>query len=220
MLDLTTEQLLTTTRAVRRRLDFECPVAMSLIRECLEIALQAPSGSNVQGWHFLVVTDPGKRKALAELYRRSFESYKAMPHSVNARADSASPEDRRTAEGVRDSSAYLAANIERVPVHVIPCIEGRADREEGPTANRRQASLFGSILPAVWSFMLAGRCRGLGTVWTTPHLMYEKEAAELLGVPYDDVTQVALIPVAFTKGTEFERARRKRLDDVLHLERW
>ena len=218
-LPLDPDQLLTTTRAVRKRLDFERPVDLALVKECLEIALQAPTGSNAQGWHFLVVTDAGKRRALAELYRKAWEVYRTLPvaaHHVHADDPSMTAVQAR----VVASAQHLADNLERVPVHVIPCVAGRVEAVPPPLAVLAQASAYGSILPAVWSFMLAARARGLGTSWTTLHLWHEPEAAALLGIP-DDVTQCALIPVAHVKGRpEFRPGPRKPLDGVLHLDRW
>jgi nitroreductase len=210
-LDLTPDQLLSTTRAVRKRLDLSRPVEPKIIRECIELATQAPTGSNSQQWHFVVVTDAEKRKALADLYRKSWAAYSKQ------RAQIQDPQQARIMERVRSSSEYLAEHYHEVPVHVIPCIKGRLT-ESPDTA--RMASVWGSILPAVWSFMLAARARGLGTAWTTLHLVYEKEAAEVLGIPYDQVTQAALIPVAYTLGTDFKPGPRKPLDEILHWNAW
>jgi len=208
-LDLTPDQLLSTTRAVRKRLDFSRPVEPEILRECIELATQAPTGSNSQQWHFVVVTDAEKRKALADLYRKSWATYSTQGSRPQ------DPEQARIMDRVRSSSAYLAEHYHEVPVHVIPCIKGRV---EGSTTN--VAGFWGSILPAVWSFMLAARARGLGSVWTTLHLAYEKEAAEVLGIPYDKITQAALIPVAYTLGTDFKPGPRKPLDDILHWNEW
>jgi nitroreductase len=114
------------------------------------------------------------------------------------------------------SAGYLFEHLHEVPALVIACIEGRFDG--APLVV--QATTFGSILPAVWSFMLAARTRGLGTSWTTVHLAREAEAAEILGIPYDDVTQVALIPVAHTIGNEFKPATRRPLEAVAHWDAW
>jgi nitroreductase len=220
MLPLSPDQLLTTTRAVRRRLDLERPVELALVKECLEVALQAPTGSNAQGWHFVVVSDPAKRLGLAELYRRAWAVYEQMPfaaHHVHENDPSMSAVQAR----VVASAEYLARNLERVPVHVIPCVAGRVEAVPAPMAVLAQASAYGSILPAAWSFMLAARARGLGTSWTTLHLMHEAEAAKLLGIPHESVTQCALIPVAHvTGGTEFRAGPRKPLAGVLHLNGW
>ena len=221
LLDLSPDELLSTTRAVRKRLDLERPVPMEAVRECLRLALQAPTGSNAQGWHFVLVTDAGKRRELGALYRKAFEVYRTMPVSVHA-GEAAADDSAHAAQMARvvSSAEYLAENLSRVPVHLVPCVEGRVDQLQGPGATLGQASIYGSILPAVWSFMLAARARGLGTAWTTLHLMHEKEAADLLGIPYDAVTQVALIPLAWSKGTDFKPARRKPMEGVVHLNHW
>jgi len=199
---LTPDELLSTTRAVRRRLDLERPVERRLIEECLELAVQAPTAAFRQDWHFVVVTDPGRKAGLAELYRRSARSYFA------GRDPASSP--------MLASALHLVEHLHEVPVLVVPCVEGRLD-ELPPN---RQASKWASIVPATWSFMLAARARGLGTCWTTFHLAYEREAAAILGIPYDTVTQAALIPVAHTKGTDFRPGPRKPLDEVVHWEWW
>ncbi len=220
-LELTPDELLSTTRAVRKRLDFDRPVEASVIRECVERALQAPSGSNAQGWHFFVVTDEEKRNAIGEIYRKGFELYRGMEVSAHALAKAQEdPADTRQMERVVDSAEYLANNMHRAPALIIPCITGRMEQIPGDFAVIAQASQYGSILPAFWSFMLAARARGLGTSWTTIHLMFEEEVAALLGIPYQEVTQVALSPIAYTKGTDFKPARRKSLDGVLHVDAW
>lgn len=215
-LHLTAMEVLTTTRAVRKRLDFDRPVSMEVLRNCLDIALQGPSGSNSQGWHFVVVTDEQKRKAIADLYRQAFDDYAAGPNQpTHHHTDDAAM--AATQQRVLDSARYLADNLHRVPAMLIPCCSGRPDAPGAPLV--MQASLFGSILPATWSFMLAAREHGLGTCWTTLHLMYEKRIGELLGIP-DDVAQVALIPVAYTLGTDFHPAPRKSLEGLLHVDGW
>ena len=220
-LDLTVEELLTTTRAVRKRLDLERPVPLELIRECVEIAMQAPTGGNTQGWHFVVVQDQARRAALAELYQRGWKLYKKSPGSVFDLFAKEAPCPRKDQLGrVCESADYLVDNLQHVPIHVIPCINGRPDKMSGNFASVGLASIYGSILPATWSFMLAARARGLGTAWTTCHLMYEAEAAEILGIPYDAVTQVALIAAAYSKGVEFKKSLRNPIDDVLHIDKW
>lgn len=221
LLDLSAENLLLTTRAVRKRLDFDKPVDPALIRECLDVALQAPTGSNAQGWHFVVVTDADKRQEIGNLYAKGFEIYRGMQESAHALGELASDElDAKQMERVIDSAEYLAANLHRAPVLVIACVTGRMDQATGPASVIANASQFGSVLPAFWSFMLAARLRGLGTAWTTIHLMFEQQVAELLQIPFDKVTQAALTPVAYTKGIDFKPARRKPLDDVLHTNSW
>jgi nitroreductase len=220
-LELSTDQLLTTTRAVRKRLDTSRSVGMDVIRECLELAVQAPTGSNAQGWHFLVVTDASQRSRLAELYRRAFEVYRGMPVAAHAmHQDSPDAKLRASQQRVVDSAEYLSEHLHEVPAFLIPCLEGRVDAVPAGMGALAQGSAYASIIPATWSFMLAARARGLGTAWTTLHLMHEKEAAEILGIPFDEVTQVALIPLAYTRGTDFKPAHRKPLDGVLHVDRW
>jgi nitroreductase len=219
-LDLSADEVLSTTRAVRKRLDLDKPVPMEVIRECLALATQAPTGSNAQGWHFVFVTDPAKKAKIGEIYAARFAAYRNMDVSAHALVEGLEGPDKAQQERVIDSAEYLAENMGRVPVLMIPCVEGRTDQLTGPMANIAAASVYGSIIPAAWSFMLAARERGLGTAWTTLHLMDEKEVADLLGIPYDEVMQVALVPVAYTKGTDFKPARRKPLDDVVHVDAW
>jgi nitroreductase len=202
IVQLTPDELLSTTRAVRRRLDLERPVERGVIEECLSLAMQAPTAAYRQDWHFVVVRDRELRAGLAELYRRGAASYFA------GKATKGSP--------MLASATYLVEHIHQVPVLVVPCVDGRLD----DLPSNRQASKWGSIGPATWSFMLAARTRGLGTCWTTFHLAHEREAAELLGIPYDSVTQTALIPVAYTKGTDFKPGPRKPLDEVAHWDTW
>ena len=218
LINLTPEELLTTTRSVRKRLDFSRPVEPELIRECLELAVQAPTGANSQGWHFVVVTDQKKRNAPGDIYSRGYRLYRQKTAAVHPlyQGRSLPPEHATTLRKVRSSSEYLADHMHEAPVLVVPCIWSRVDNE--PTVE--QAGVWGSILPAVWSFMLAARLRGLGTSWTTVHLYYEQEAAEVLGIPYEQVTQAALIPVAYTLGTDFKPATRQPLERVVHWDAW
>ena len=212
-LPLTADELLATTRAVRRRLDLTRPVDRHLIEECLALAQQAPTGSNRQDWHFVVVTDPAKRAALADCYRRGWERYRA---AQEATPPSGHPARLARMGRVLASAQYLADHLHEVPVHVVPCVAGRTEGE--PVAV--QATRWGSVLPAVWSFMLAARARGLGTCWTTLHLPHEEEAARALRIPYEDVMQAALIPVAHALGTEFKPAPRAPLDTMVHWDGW
>jgi nitroreductase len=212
-LDLATvDRLLTTTRSVRKRLDFSRPVPPETIEECLAVALQAPTGSNSQGWHFLVVTDAAQKAGLAALYRKAFAIYanRIEPPQYGEGDPRASQAPR-----VRDSAQYLADHLHEAPALLVPCIDGRVENA-GVLA---QASIYGSILPAAWSFMLAARARGLGSAWTTLHLMYERDAAQLLGVP-DHVTQAALLPVAWFRGADFKPAPRVPVSRVTHWNRW
>ena len=209
------DEMLTTTRAVRRRLDLTRPVDPVLLRECLEVALQAPTGGNDQGWHFVVVSDAAKRAAVAEEFRAGAIEY-AQREKAERKRRTLTDDERAARKRVMSSSGYLFEHLHEVPVLVIPCVEGRFDG----AALTDQATAFGSILPAVWSFMLAGRSRGLGTAWTTVHLEREQQVAEILGIPCDDVTQVALIPVAHSIGDDFKPAKRRPLDDVTHWDGW
>jgi len=194
-LPLSFDEVVTTTRAVRRRLDLERPVERSVVEECLELAFQAPNGSNGQEWHWVLVDDPALRLAMAELYRAGMRD-----HSARDRAGEVpTPTNAATSASV----LYLAENMAEVPVLVVPTIGARY----GSATTFQQASRWGSILPAVWSFMLALRSRGLGSAWTTIHLYREREMAELLGIP-DGHSQAGLFPVAHTIGTDFQPADR------------
>jgi nitroreductase len=208
MLELIPDELLATTRSVRKRLDLSRPVGREVLEDCLRLAQQAPTASYAQNWHFVVVTDAEERAALGELWRGVAGPYLER----RAGAAAADPTVARISDAVR----HLAEHIHEVPVHVIPCVEGRTD---GAPAGV-QASRWASIIPAAWSFMLAARARGLGTVWTTFHLRHEREAAAILGIPYERVMQAALIPVAYTVGTAFKPAARKPLDTLVHWDRW
>jgi nitroreductase len=205
-LDLTPDELLSTTRAVRKRLDLSRPVEREVLEECFRLAQQAPTASYSQNWHFVVVTDAAKRAALGELWRQV-----AYPYLQRG----GGPREGQMAR-IGDAVVHLAEHIHEVPVHVIPCVRGRCEGKANPLV----ASMFGSIVPAAWTFMLAARSRGLGTVWTTFHLVHEREAAEILGIPYDEMTQVALIPVAYSIGTDFKPGKRKPLDSMIHWDAW
>jgi nitroreductase len=201
--------LLSTTRAVRRRLDLERPVPREVILECVRLAVQAPTASNGQTWRWMIVTDAEKRAALADLYGSTARPYL----EAGARGDiSNDPQTIR----VYESAVYLLDILARVPVHVIPCIEGRS---ENPN-NMSGVSFYGSVMQAAWSFMLGLRARGLGSVWTTLHLQREEEAAELLGIPFESVTQVALLPVAYTVGTDFKPAKRGPVEQITYWDEW
>ncbi len=204
-LNLTADEVLTTTRSVRKRLDFDRPVDRATVEECLTIALQAPTGSNRQGWHWVIVEDADKKRAVAEVYQRNFEEYRSMPGAEYAPGDSRGERQDK----VRDSAGYLSDNFHRAPLLLIPCLWGRLDN----ASVVQGAGAWGSLLPAVWSFMLALRERGLGSAWTTIHLMNdgEREVADVLGIPYDKVTQAGLFPIAYTQGTDFKPAKREPL---------
>jgi nitroreductase len=201
-----TDLLLSTTRSVRKRLDLTRPVEESVILDCIRLAVQSPTGGNSQGWRWIVITDKERRAELARLYNDSGRQYLAA--QVNNATDS---QTRK----VYESALHLAEVLAEVPVHVIPCIQGRGDN----LPNVGASSFYGSIIPAAWSFMLALRSRGLGTAWTTLHLFKENEAAELLGIP-EDVTQVALLPVAYTVGTDFKPAARDPVEKITYWDTW
>ena len=211
-LDLTSDELLTTTRSVRKRLDFDKPVPREVLMECLELALQAPTGSNSQGWQWIFVDDPAKKKALADIYRTNANAYLDLP-----KPERGDIRDQQMG-AVMSSAKYLAAHFEEAPVLLIPCIEGRVDG----AASGMSASFWGSLLPAVWSFMLALRSRGLGSAWTTLHLPGdgEQRAAEILGIPHDKYAQAGLFPIAYTKGTEFKQATRLPAEQLTHWNTW
>jgi nitroreductase len=210
-LPLSPDELLTTTRSVRKRLDLSKPVPLELIKECIEVALQAPSASNRQTWHWIVVTEPELRAKIGELYRKSHTAYAAKGGAARLYADD--PDRNATQLRVVDSSTHLAEHMGEVPVMVIACQQADAL----PEGN--QAAVWGSIIPAAWSYMLAARARGLGSAWTTLHLEYEREVAELLGIP-GDIHQAVLLPTAYYTGETFKRAPRQPLDSVLHVNTW
>jgi nitroreductase len=202
------DELLTTTRAVRKRLDLSRPVPRQVILDCIRVSQQAPTGSNNQGWRWIVITDPEKRAALAELYRS------LARNTFPALSEQAKVSGEAQTVRVYDSATYLADHLHEVPALVVPCLLGRpADMVVS------QASFYASIYPAVWSFSLALRARGLGTALTTFHLAREKEAASILGIP-DDVSQAALIPVAYTIGETFKPALRPPVEDIVFFDSW
>jgi len=212
-LPLTPDELLTTTRSVRKRLDLDRPVPMELVRESLEVAMQAPTGSNRQGWHWMVVTDADLRKQIGDYYAESFGAYRRS-RGYAGNAEGRSAERQAVQARVTSSAEWLAERMGAVPVHVIGCITAS---EELPAVN--QAGLWGSLLPAAWSYQIAARARGLGSAWTTLHLKYEKEISALLGIP-SDVRQGVLLPTAYFTGETFKPAKREPLDTVLHVDTW
>jgi nitroreductase len=211
-IDLSSDELLTTTRAVRKRLDLTRPVERELIEECVKIAQQAPSGSNSQGWHFVVVTDPKLREKIGKLYVMGATEY----FSSGSGRNKSESDPKSSLSRMRSSALYLVENIDKVPALVIPCYRGRPD---GAPASE-QAGFWLSIIPAAWSFALAARARGLGTAITTFHLEFEEEAAKILGIPYKEVTQAALMPLAYTKGTKFKPGPRKETASIIHWNQW
>ncbi|MCW2529187.1 MAG: oxidoreductase [Pseudonocardiales bacterium] len=211
LLPLDPDQLLSTTRAVRKRLDLTRPVPVQLIRECVAIALQAPSGSNVVTMQFVVVTDEDKRRAVGRVYAEVYENYRNSPWYAGA-LDAADPTAAAQAARVANSADYLGAHMGEAPVLVLACNQG-SDRASAVRG-------MGNVLPATWSFMLAARARALGTAWTSMHLSRERDVADILGIPFDTVAQAVLTPLAYTVGTQFKPADRPDPDSVIHWNNW
>jgi len=212
---LTVDQVLGTTRTVRKRLDFSRPVPTELVEECLRLAQQAPIASNFFHPHFVIVTDPQKRAAIGAIYKRAWDGYVPMPFSV-PNVKIGDPAHAAQQPRVFASAAYLAEHIAEVPMLVIPCISPRPDGHPTWIA----ACIWGSVLPAAWNFMLAARARGLAAAWTQIHAMFEEEVAAVLGIPYADVVQAALLAVAYPRGTEFKAVYREPLEHYLHYNTW
>jgi nitroreductase len=216
-LPLTPDELLSTTRAVRQRLDFERPVDDQLIRECVELAMQSPSGSNNMSMQFVVVRDREKCAALGEIYRQCYGIYTSLDgvyiRSIDKGDEMGNAQQQRSA----DSADFLGEHMGDAPALVIACsASGRVDGAPAMMA----ASMMANVIPAMWSFMLAARARGLGTCWTTVHLMMEQQVAEVLGIPFDSVQQVCMSPVAYTKGTSFNPAMRPPAETIIHWDQW
>jgi nitroreductase len=212
-LNLSVDEVLTTTRSVRKRLDFDKPVSREVLMECLELALQAPTGSNSQGWQWVFVEDADKKKAIGDIYLANARGYLSAPSAEYPEGDTRGERMGK----VKDSATYLAEHMHEAPVLMIPCIFGREDKQ--PLG---AVSFWASLFPAVWSFCLALRSRGLGSCWTTLHLMRggERQAAELLGIPYDQYSQAGLFPIAYTKGTDFRPAKRLPAESLTHWNTW
>lgn len=208
---LATDRLLTTTRSVRKRLDLTRPVERRTIEEAIDVAIQAPTGSNVQGWHFLVVTDPAKKAAIADLYRRGTDAYMQRPRPAYA------PDDPRRGQQARigASGAHLYAHLQDVPAIVFVGIDGRVESQP-PVA---QASTYGSVIPAAWSFMLALRARGVGAAWTTLALIHERELQKLLAIP-ESVTLAVMLPIGYYTGDDFKPAKRLPARDRTYWNTW
>ena len=217
LLPLNPDELLTTTRAVRKRLDFDKPVSDDVIRECVAAAMQSPSGSNMMTMSFVIVKDAAKRKAVGDVYKACYDMYKSMDGvyigSIDKGDDAANAQQKRSAT----SADYLGEHMGDAPALVIACTEGA--RLDGAPA-MMSASMLGNILPGMWSFMLAARARGMGTAWTTVHLMMEQQVADILGIPFETVQQVCLSPLAYTKGTDFKAAARPAPDSIIHWNGW
>lgn len=215
LLDLSADDVLNTTRAVRKRLDFSRPVDDDVIRECVSTAMQGPSGSNHMTMQFVVVKDPDTRAAIGQIYRQCWAIYETLPGFAGKIAKDGEASQAQQ-DRVVDSATYLSEHMGEAPALVIGCTAGRVDGVPAMMA----ASAMGNILPGMWSFMLAARARGLGTAWTTIALMMEKEVADVVGIPFDEVQQACLTPLAYTVGTEFKRASRPEPDTIIHWDRW
>jgi nitroreductase len=215
IIDMSIDTLLTTTRSVRKRLDLTRPVPVELVRECINIALQAPTSSNAQNWSFIVVTDADQRRAIGDLYRRKWEWVVASPFAV---ADRFKDDAIRSHEQqkVSDSADYLAERMGQVPVHVVPCVQVDGD---GKLTAENALQYWSSIIPAAWSYMLAARSRGLGTTWTGLTIMAEDEMRAILDLPAN-VYHATTIPTAYYTGTTFHPAARIPIEEVLHYDRW
>jgi nitroreductase len=212
-LNLSVDEVLATTRSVRKRLDFGKPVPREVLIECLDLALQAPTGSNSQGWQWVFVEDAERKKAIGDIYLANARGYLSAPSAEYPEGDI-----RGERMGlVRDSATYLAEHMREAPVLMIPCLQGRED-----TSPLGGVSFWASLFPAVWSFCLALRSRGLGSCWTTLHLIRdgERQAAEVLGIPYNEYSQGGLFPIAYTKGTDFRPAKRLPAEQVTHWNTW
>jgi nitroreductase len=216
LLPLSSDELLSTTRAVRKRLDVDRPVEDDVIRECVAMAMQSPSGSNNPTMQFIIVRDPARRAALGEIYRQCYGIYQSMEGVYVGSIKKEGEAEQAQQDRVTSSADYLGEHMGDAPVLVVPCMLGRCDNMPGMVTS----SMMGNILPAMWSFMLAARARGLGTCWTTVHLMMEQQAADVLGIPFDSVQQVALSPLAYTKGTDFKPAMRPSPDTIIHWDQW
>ena len=217
LLPLDADQLLTTTRAVRKRLDFTRPVDDELIRECVAAAMQSPSGSNNMSMQFVIVRDAAKRAAIGELYGKCYAQYRTWDGAYVRSIKKATEAEQAQQERVGDSADYLGDHMGEAPVLVIACSQG--GRVDGAPAIGA-ASVMGNVLPAMWSFMLAARARGLGTAWTTMHLLVEREVADIVGIPFDTVQQACLSPLAHTIGTDFKPAARPAPDTIIHWDQW
>lgn len=217
LLPLDADQLLTTTRAVRKRLDFSRPVDDQLIRECVEVAMQSPSGSNNMTMQFVIVKDEAKRTAIGEVYRQCYDIYRSLDGVYIGSIDKGGEDENRQQQRSANSADFLAEHMGDAPVLVLAC--NRGSRVEGAPA-MMAASMMGNVLPAMWSFMLAARARGLGTAWTTVHLMMEQQVADILGIPFESVQQVCLSPLAHTVGTNFSPAARPPADSIIHWDAW
>ena len=216
LLPLTSDELLSTTRAVRKRLDFDRDVPNDLIRECVDLAMQAPSGSNNLTMQFVIVKDEAKRKAIGDVYRACYDIYRSMDGVYVGSIDKGTDEGNAQQKRVATSADFLGDRMGDAPVLVLACTGGRVDNMPAMVS----ASMMANVLPGLWSFMLAARARSLGTAWTTVHLMQEQAVADIVGIPFADVQQACLSPLAYTLGTDFKPAGRPPADSIIHWDTW
>ena len=215
------DHVLKTTRSVRLRLDLERPVPQALIEDAIEIALQAPTGANTQTWRFMVVTDAALKARIADYYRLGAEAYAAGKTALSRTGVTMMREypvedlRQQQRDSLFKSGGFLMENLQRVPAYIIPCIEGRFETDDVFT----QASMWGSILPAAWSLMLALRARRVASAWTTLHLQYERAVGALLGIPAH-YTQAALLPVAWLTGGDLKPAKRLPARELTSWNSW
>ena len=214
-LNLSNDELLTTTRAVRKRLDYERPVGREVIEDCLSVACQAPNGGNLNSWRWVVIQDRTTLSKIADLYRMGMDDFIATFGD-----DGYAGANVQGADGISTSTYHLRENFHRLPAVLLPLVAGRTDGEGQSSNVFYQASTWGSVIQGVWSFMLALRSKGLGSAWTTAHLWREREVADLLGIPHGEYMQVGLFPIAYTIGTDFKPAHRTPLSEVVRWERF
>ena len=210
-LNLAAEEVLTTTRAVRKRLDLDRPVEREVVERCLRLAFQAPNGSDRQTWGWVLVDDPSTKFEMAAIYRAALQDFVQRPRGDDDPVPPATEKQRRMSESVM----HLTDHMAEVPVLLVPTFHGRVEKK----GVFWQASHWGSIAPGVWSFMLALRLHGLGSAWTTLHLLRETEMATLLGIP-DSETQAGMFPIAYTLGTDFKVADRSNSESRIRWNHW
>lgn len=218
------DELLETTRTVRHRLDFDRPIDPAVIRRCIEIAQQATMGSNQEEWRGIAVTEPERKLRIARIYREIYEEMVARPFreadpAVLERLDPkrrADPDEQRRQERTMTGVKYLADNLERVPVLTFFATVTPPPPEP---VGKLASGFYGTIFPMAWSYQLALRARGIGSVMATAAMLRADDIARELELP-DDFTLVTMIPAAYTLGTKFRRARRKPVEEILRFERW
>jgi nitroreductase len=216
------DRLLTTTKAVRQRLDLERPVPREVVLDCVRLGCYAPNASNAQEWRWVLVDEPAQRARVAEVYR------KVLVPRVSQMLEAKLAVGDEAGSKISRSILYLADHLHEVPVLVIPCYDVAAAlsryntliADPGPygLSTQMDSGMFASVIPAVWSFQLALRSRGLGSTLTTAHQLDQPAMAKVLGLP-DSWFQVALIPVAYTRGDDFVPSPRRPVEEVVYWNR-